>query len=180
MLDSFYEDKEPPILLKRPFISFTKINGRHALVVESYGHNGNLYNAAISNYLSIGNDLSLKQVLAVEERAIWPMDPMDIGDGSDGYLVVRKLKFTGKTSAEISTYLESDSGKVPPRLLGSATIEAAGNGEPYRITDRNMVDNSFKNTLVTVSEIDEDQFIVWGDNLSLTVNCELNNIGSCE
>lgn len=155
-LDMFFGDKDSS-LLKRPFISFTKINGKESMIVEDYGHNGTMYNAAIYRYFRINNNLSLTPILAVERRAIWPSDKPYL------QTVARKLKFTGDKSAEIFTYLYSEN-RTPPLYLGKVSIKMTDKGQ-FKINKKYYKDKKYEYVLVTLSETNEQQFIVGGDRL---------------
>ncbi len=157
-LDMFFEDKNSS-LLKRPFVSFTEIDGNESIIIEDYGHNGTVYNAVIYRYFRINDDLSLTPILAFEERALWPLEI----DGSYRNTIVRKLQFTGKKSAEISTYLNLTKNEEP-LYLGKITIEMTDKGQ-FKIVKKNYIDKKYEFALVTLSETDEQQFIIGGDSL---------------
>ncbi|MFI4920296.1 MAG: hypothetical protein ACHQAZ_01490 [Gammaproteobacteria bacterium] len=157
-LDGFYGDSDVS-LLKRPFVSFTELNGKATFVAEDYGHNGTLYNAVLYRYFAIGDDLSLKPILAFEEKALWPGDIL----GLNG-TVTRTLQFTGQHTAKISTYFVADSGDKTPRLVGTVAI-ANSDGAPFHIVGKTVVDKRFEKVLLTLSETDENEFIVGGDSL---------------
>ena len=70
---------KPDDLLQEPYLGFGDLDddGEAELVVERYGHNGTMYNAALEYVFSIQSDLSLAPLLVLEARV------NDIGYVSD-------------------------------------------------------------------------------------------------
>ena len=161
-LDGFYGDKDGPQLLKSPFVEFKDVGKETFLVVEDYAHNGSVYNAAVYRYFRIGKDLSLKQILALEARAIW-----SFGDDDSAGLLLRELKFIDAKSAVITTYLQPYKVGSPRRLVGHVKIGSSGDGMPFKVLERWPADDSMlKDTLITVnSDENDDDFLSQGDNL---------------
>lgn len=166
-LDGFYGDNDSRLKLRKPFISFTTVDGKAALVAENYAHNGDVYNAVIYRYFVIEPDLSLTQVLALESA--------DLVDtkyrGSYGAMFVRKLILNGDSTAEIDDYFQKDLDDKSPQLVGKVSIRSPAPGKPYKVVSEKVIDQAFKDLLVTFDDdreygIDSDNaFLAEGDTL---------------
>lgn len=166
-LDTFYGDNDPRVHLRKPFVSFTTVDGKAALVAEDYAHNGTDYNAIIYRYFVIGPDLALTQVLALEAIDLVEMDYQ----GSYGAVLTRKLTLNGDGTAEIDDYLQKALDDKSPQLVGDVSVRSSAPGKPYKIVSEKVINQRFKDLLVTFDDNREDgidgenAFLAKGDTL---------------
>jgi hypothetical protein len=145
--------KDP--LKKYPIVQIRPARDRlpPLLIVEERTHNGNVYDAAVYRYFEIGNDMSLKQVLAVEERAVQLSDRHEY--------TIRKAIFLAPNRVR----LDVSSGRSARNgARGTVLLERRGMGEPFRVVRRVPARGSDAQGLVTYcdSSKSDDDFLLHG------------------
>lgn len=161
-LDGFYKTNDE-LAPKKPLVSFSNVNGKMLVVAENFAHNGNVYNAIVYHYLSIGDDLSLKPMLALEAKSQW-----SFGADEDSFgILTRELKFIDEKTATITCYLQPYKSGAPRRLIGTVKIGTDEDGTPFRVIKKIIVDTSLiSGALITVNDDDEDNhFLATGGDV---------------
>lgn len=148
---------------ERPFVSFDDLahDGYTELVIRERTHNGTSYNACVRHYYSVGRDLSLNPMLAVEERSL-----IDLPGPEDNW-VLRRINVISRDSLTVATF-ESLSGK-PERKVGEVLLSRHPTAQchcwAYREIDSTVVDPRYRNTLITDSPSHDENFILTGRTL---------------
>ncbi|MDG2534953.1 hypothetical protein P6144_14935 [Sphingomonas sp. HITSZ_GF] len=124
---SVYAKGDP--LLGAPFVRMQPGSGgrRPTLTVEERTHNGNMYDAVVYRTFEIGKDMALKQVLAVEARAILMSDLKRYTE--------RRATFLSPDRVRIDVTMHKGRKMVP---AGSVLLTRRGAGEPFRIAERQV------------------------------------------
>lgn len=116
------------------------------LIVEERTHNGTVYDAAVYRYFEIGKDMSLRQVLSVEARAVLLSD--EVTERVATFLTPNRVRL------DVSTRSPRKWG-----AQGSVLLERIRVGEPFHVARRIPIQGSRGRGLVTYcdsAKSDED------------------------
>lgn len=118
------------------------------LIVEERTHNGTVYDAAVYRYFEIGKDMSLRQVLAVEARAVLLSD--EYTERNATFLTPDRVRL------DVSTRSHRKWG-----AQGSVLLERARSGVPFHVTRRMPARGIGREGLVTYCDTrkSDDDFL---------------------
>jgi hypothetical protein len=147
-------------LLDRPYLRFSKItsNGRLMLIVETYAHNGNLYNASEYHYLQIGSNLSLTQVLVLEHKDEVPIDVA-------GYKIPRLERDITQAKAghlHVIVKLFDLDNHTKHETVGTFDLARTSANLPYHLISKKIKDKTFMDVLVSASDEAPNDYLANG------------------
>lgn len=142
-----------PVPLQKPVIRFADFDadGRPDLVVEELVHNGTVYNALMYHYYAIGPDLSLRHALAIETNMLEPS-----AQSSDS--LHRRIEAASPLELRLTTSVHRADGSE--REVGGATLVRDNTLSPFRIRERRILVERYRDMLITLfGPADEEKIL---------------------